>query len=139
MLTARHNFTGIRIDDEKSGERATDSKRRDILGGGKVTYPTRLTFDEKRIYVEDKDEEGPAALTFTMDAIFGPNTRQRDVWAEVGVQHVNSVLQGYNSTIFAVSVPFSSPCTVITTHTGCLSFLPNVIRLIFAVRPDGEW
>lgn len=38
---------------------------------------------------------------FTFDAIFGPDSRQVDVFKEVGAPVVKGVLDGYNGTIFA--------------------------------------
>ena len=38
---------------------------------------------------------------FTFDAIFGPDSRQVDVFNEVAVPSVNGVMEGYNGTIFA--------------------------------------
>ena len=38
---------------------------------------------------------------FAFDAIFGPDSRQVDVFTEVAAPVVNGVLEGYNGTIFA--------------------------------------
>jgi len=39
--------------------------------------------------------------SFAFDAIFGPESRQSDVFEEVAAPAVKGVLEGYNGTIFA--------------------------------------
>ena len=69
--------------------------------------PTTVTFSSPLAGEEDDGLLSPpppadgGAVTFDMDAVFPPGTRQAAVWAEVGAGHVAAVLAGYNSTIFA--------------------------------------
>lgn len=49
---------------------------------------------------ESKDEEGKTKI-FTFDAVFGPAATQRQVYDACAAEVVESVLDGYNGTIFA--------------------------------------
>ena len=50
---------------------------------------------------ESKVSDMVGQHNFTFDAIFGPDSRQVDVFEEVGAPVVKGVMDGYNGTIFA--------------------------------------
>ena len=45
------------------------------------------------------DDQNPK--NFTFDAVFGPNTEQKHIYDTCAASVVESVLKGYNGTIFA--------------------------------------
>jgi len=48
-----------------------------------------------------RSDEREPPKTFTFDSVFGPNVTQRHVYEVCGAPLVESVLDGYNGTIFA--------------------------------------
>lgn len=52
------------------------------------------------------DQEPPK--TFTFDSVFGPNVEQKHIYNTCASSVVESVLQGYNGTIFAYGQVFNS-------------------------------
>jgi kinesin family member 3A len=48
-----------------------------------------------------KSNESEPPKSFTFDAVFGPNTLQKDIYNICAASVVESVLNGYNGTIFA--------------------------------------
>ena len=68
-------------------------------------YARCVTFDSTNISVdcvpESKVSDFAGHHQFTFDAIFGPDSKQVDVFQEVAAPVVQGVLDGYNGTIFA--------------------------------------
>lgn len=48
-----------------------------------------------------QDDDGSATKAFTFDAVFGPAATQRQIYDTCAARVVESVLEGYNGTIFA--------------------------------------
>eukprot|EP00656_Telonema_subtile_P020540 TRINITY_DN2164_c0_g1_i1.p1 TRINITY_DN2164_c0_g1~~TRINITY_DN2164_c0_g1_i1.p1 ORF type:complete len:807 (-),score=268.75 TRINITY_DN2164_c0_g1_i1:182-2602(-) len=48
-----------------------------------------------------QSEEGEPPKTFTLDAVYDWNSQQRGVYDEIGYPIINSVMSGYNGTVFA--------------------------------------
>ncbi len=48
-----------------------------------------------------KNDSAEPEKTFTFDSTFGPDSLQENVYKNTGFQIVESVLEGYNGTIFA--------------------------------------
>lgn len=48
-----------------------------------------------------QDDDGSASKTFTFDAVYGPTATQRQIYDTCAARVVESVLEGYNGTIFA--------------------------------------
>lgn len=73
----------------------------EIAGG----FPKCVTFDNPNISVtcktESKVSEMSGTHNFAFDAVFGPASRQINVFEEVAAPVVKGVLDGYNGTIFA--------------------------------------
>lgn len=55
--------------------------------------------DKREVIVKEK--VSTATRTFTFDKVFGPNSKQYDVYKEVVMPIMDEVLMGYNCTIFA--------------------------------------
>ena len=68
-------------------------------------YSRCVEFDGPKISIdcnpESKMSDMVGTHNFTFDAIFGPASRQIDVFTEVGASVVKGVMEGYNGTIFA--------------------------------------
>lgn len=88
---SRHAFTGLRILDSSLGTHG---------------FPTAVGFEER---LPGMDGMGglavysgvtPASI-FDFDSVFPPEANQRAVWEICGSEHVDGVLDGYNSSILA--------------------------------------
>ena len=55
----------------------------------------------KRGEIQVKQEIGDKTKTFTFDKVYGPNSRQIDVYRGVMEPLIEEVLMGYNCTVFA--------------------------------------
>lgn len=74
-----------------------------------------------------QDYEGSAATkAFTFDAVFGPAATQRQIYDACAARVVESVLEGYNGTIFAYG-QVGRDVTYVLSFTGpelaCAGFL----------------
>jgi kinesin family protein 3/17 len=60
-------------------------------------------FPEKGLIVmkNPKVDDREPPKTFTFDAVFGPNTEQKYIYDICASEVVDSVLKGYNGTVFA--------------------------------------
>ncbi|KAJ3680847.1 hypothetical protein LUZ60_015336 [Juncus effusus] len=69
----------------------------------KLSTPGVITCSEPRreVSVTQKTANKHNDRTFTFDKVFGPKSRQKDVFDHAVVPLVNEVLEGYNCTIFA--------------------------------------
>ena len=65
-----------------------------------------VTADHKRAEVAVGNPDGGPPKTFTFDAAYGSDAKQEQIYASSAYPIVESVLKGFNGTIFAVS--FSS-------------------------------
>ena len=57
--------------------------------------------DKKEVVVKERHMPGSVSKTFTYDKVFGPNSKQIEVYKSVVVPVLDEVLMGYNCTIFA--------------------------------------
>ena len=62
-----------------------------------------MNLDEARVSVQSP-EAGQDAKSFTFDSVYDANSEQRAVYDETAYPLVESVLAGFNGTIFAVRV-----------------------------------
>ncbi|XP_031808964.1 kinesin-like protein KIF3A isoform X2 [Sarcophilus harrisii] len=68
-----------------------------------MCYKLSVTVDEMRgtITVHKTDSSNEPPKTFTFDTVFGPESKQLDVYNLTARPIIDSVLEGYNGTIFA--------------------------------------
>ncbi|XP_068959957.1 kinesin-like protein KIF3A isoform X1 [Petaurus breviceps papuanus] len=68
-----------------------------------MCYKLSVTVDEMRgtITVHKTDSSNEPPKTFTFDTVFGPDSKQLDVYNLTARPIIDSVLEGYNGTIFA--------------------------------------
>jgi len=61
------------------------------------------TFPESGAIIvrQPKSSDQESTKTFTFDAVFGPSVEQKHIYNTCASSVVESVLQGYNGTIFA--------------------------------------
>lgn len=57
--------------------------------------------DINQIVLKNPSDETDTGRGFTYDAVYGENSTQREVYDEGAFHLVESVMQGYNGTIFA--------------------------------------
>ena len=57
--------------------------------------------ESKSISVRERPQVNAPTKTFTFDKVFGPRSRQVDVYKAVVESAVEEVIMGYNCTIFA--------------------------------------
>jgi len=57
--------------------------------------------DRKEIVVNSNGNDKNSSKTFTLDKVFGPDSRQSDIYDEIVQPLVEEVIMGYNCTIFA--------------------------------------
>ena len=62
-----------------------------------------VEMDEKRgtVALNSMSHAGEVAKTFTFDAVYPPNTEQEKIYKMSAAAILDSVLEGYNGTIFA--------------------------------------
>ena len=65
-----------------------------------------VTADHKRAEVAVGNPDGGPPKTFTFDAAYGSDAKQEQIYASSAYPIVESVLKGFNGTIFAVSFFF---------------------------------
>ncbi len=68
-----------------------------VLGSAAEAYPDRSLISLKN----PKASEGEPPKDFVFDAVFGPNVEQKHIYDICASKVVESVLNGYNGTIFA--------------------------------------
>lgn len=68
-----------------------------------MCYRQAVSVDEMRgtITVHKTDSSNEPPKTFTFDTVFGPESKQLDVYNLTARPIIDSVLEGYNGTIFA--------------------------------------
>jgi hypothetical protein len=98
--------------------------------------PNTIVFEDVHSSSLPPGSESPSQLTFEMDGVLQAAATQRDVWEASGAEHVRSVVEGYNATIFAVShtAAYSnamSACRGLTLKrfTLCSTVAPPAARL----------
>lgn len=57
--------------------------------------------DDKTLSIKDKDQKDKEPLKFTFDKIFDVNTNQSEVYSYAAASIIDSVIEGFNGTIFA--------------------------------------
>ncbi|XP_074642066.1 kinesin-like protein KIF11-A [Tubulanus polymorphus] len=57
--------------------------------------------DKKEIFIQEKPHLASTSKTFTFDKVFGPNSKQIELYKSVVLPILDEVLLGYNCTIFA--------------------------------------
>ena len=78
--------------------RPLNERERGIMGGTTVRgQRNRLEYLDRQLVVHD--EQRPK--TFSLDGVFPPDTQQETVYGVVAQETVESVVRGYNGTIFA--------------------------------------
>lgn len=99
----RINFSSVKgIDPKKDSSLGLLSVEAGRNGRG---FPTVVTFERAATCGDER---------FEMDGVFDASRSQRDVFNEVGVQLVSSVIDGFNSTIFAYGRTSSGKTHTIT-------------------------
>lgn len=78
---------------------------------------------------------------FTFDAIFGPSSRQIDVFKEVAVPVVSGVFDGYNGTIFAYGQTGSGKSFTmegVRGNTELAGIIPRIFDHIFTSIAEAD-
>lgn len=57
--------------------------------------------DDKTLSIKDKEQKDKEALKFTFDKIFDVTSTQADVYSYAASSIIDSVIEGFNGTIFA--------------------------------------
>ncbi|KXS10018.1 kinesin-domain-containing protein, partial [Gonapodya prolifera JEL478] len=96
---------------------------------------SRIDGDAASVAIRDPAGKGDDAKTFTFDAVFGQDSRQMDVYNATARPIVDSVLDGYNGTVFAygqtgTGKTFSMEGVRTTPHLR--GIIPNSFEHIFA-------
>lgn len=94
--TGKHAFVGLRVLPAPAS--AATAPRAAAAG-----RPSVIVFEEAGAAAASNEAAAAAAARFELDAVYTPEVSQRAVWEEIGSQHVDAVLDGFNSTVFAVS------------------------------------
>lgn len=56
---------------------------------------------DRILFRDAASTDGEASVAFEMDGVLDPCASQKQVWDAVGLEHVDAVLNGFNSTMFA--------------------------------------
>ena len=96
-----------------------------------------VTADHKRAEVAVANPDGGPPKTFTFDAAYGSDAKQEQIYASSAYPIVESVLKGFNGTIFAVSVFFSLYYGLLLfllflEHTRAAAVSSSSTRLLYA-------
>lgn len=105
--------------------RPLNSKERDAAEDQIVNIDKKrraITIRKPADAAVSSENDGFENKEFTFDNVYAPDTMQQELYDETARPIVDSVLNGYNGTIFACA------CTLrfILTHSHCNSALPPV-------------
>jgi len=101
----------------------------------KCTKCVSVESDVCRISIRKDDEPADLAKAFTYDAVFDEGSRQEEVYQETALPLVESVLAGYNGTIFAygqTGCGKSYSMMGVPTDPDLMGIIPRAFRQIFA-------
>ena len=75
--------------------------KRELGLGSKTVVDMDCDMNQVTIWKPSGGRSGAARKTFTFDAVFDDKSKQKDVYEEIAYPLVESVMQGFNGTIFA--------------------------------------
>lgn len=92
--------------------------------------------DDKTLSIKDKEQKDKEPLKFTFDKIFDVNTNQSEVYSYAASSIIDSVIEGFNGTIFAYGQTASGKThtmegaigEAITEQSG---IIPRMVKHVF--------
>lgn len=97
--------------------------------------------DQKKVTINPLNEPG-GPYNFVFDHVFAPNSRQVDVYSVAAKPTVESVMQGFNGTVFAYGQTSSGKTYTMTGYDlndpELMGIIPRMITTVFSKIEDSD-